>query len=250
MLADRYIAHVRPGEIDRLDVAYTQFINAARQEAIVADAAADDRRAGRRGRPVGPPGEAGRRGRGRRSREASASPTSSCPTPQSILEEIVPVSFKVRLFKCFLDAAVSEQIARMVAMRGATENADDMVKSLTRHVQPRPAGPDHPRAGRDHRRRPRPSNDADDVQSDESSAISTAIADCDPSSRDQRSTQRDASRHPTTRDSRIMATATATGRDRPGDRLDVRRRVRRGAPARDLQRPDDRRPRTRASRST
>ena len=29
-------------------------------------------------------------------------------------------------------AAVSEQIARMVAMRGATENADDMIKSLTR----------------------------------------------------------------------------------------------------------------------
>ena len=53
------------------------------------------------------------------------------PDAASILEEIVPVSFKVRLFKCFLDMAVSEQIARMVAMRGATENADDMVKNLT-----------------------------------------------------------------------------------------------------------------------
>ena len=38
----------------------------------------------------------------------------------------------IRLFKCFLDAAVSEQIARMVAMRGATQNADDLLKSLTR----------------------------------------------------------------------------------------------------------------------
>jgi len=54
------------------------------------------------------------------------------PDAQSILEEVVPVSFKVRLFKCFLDAAVSEQIARMVAMRGATQNADDLIKSLTR----------------------------------------------------------------------------------------------------------------------
>ena len=53
------------------------------------------------------------------------------PSAKDILEEILPVSFKVRLFKCFLDAAVSEQIARMVAMRGATENADDMIKSLT-----------------------------------------------------------------------------------------------------------------------
>ena len=43
----------------------------------------------------------------------------------------MPAAFKVRLFKCFLDAAVSEQIARMVAMKAATENADDMIKALT-----------------------------------------------------------------------------------------------------------------------
>ena len=44
----------------------------------------------------------------------------------------MPVSFKVRLFKCFLDAAVSEQIARRVTMKAATENADEMIKNLTR----------------------------------------------------------------------------------------------------------------------
>ena len=54
------------------------------------------------------------------------------PDAQSILEEIVPVSFKVRLFKCFLDAAVSEQIARRVAMKAATENAGEMIKELSR----------------------------------------------------------------------------------------------------------------------
>ena len=42
------------------------------------------------------------------------------------------MSFKVRLFKCFLDAAVSEQIARRVTMKAATENADEMIKNLTR----------------------------------------------------------------------------------------------------------------------
>ena len=45
-------------------------------------------------------------------------------------EEIVPASFKARLFKCFLDAAVSEQIARMVAMKSATENADEMIRTI------------------------------------------------------------------------------------------------------------------------
>ena len=48
------------------------------------------------------------------------------PSPQEILEEVLPAAFKARLLKCFLDAAVSEQIARMVAMKGATENAGEM----------------------------------------------------------------------------------------------------------------------------
>jgi F-type H+-transporting ATPase subunit gamma len=54
------------------------------------------------------------------------------PEAREILEELLPVSFKVRLFKCFLDAAVSEQIARRVTMKAATENADDMIKDITR----------------------------------------------------------------------------------------------------------------------
>jgi F-type H+-transporting ATPase subunit gamma len=37
----------------------------------------------------------------------------------------------VKLFKCFLDAAVSEQIARRVAMKAATENADELIRSLS-----------------------------------------------------------------------------------------------------------------------
>ena len=53
------------------------------------------------------------------------------PSAESILEEVVPTSFKVKLFKCFLDAAVSEQVARMIAMKGATESAGDMIKQLS-----------------------------------------------------------------------------------------------------------------------
>ena len=54
------------------------------------------------------------------------------PDAAEILEELVPAAFKVRLFKCFLDAAVSEQIARRVAMKAATENAGDLIKDITR----------------------------------------------------------------------------------------------------------------------
>jgi F-type H+-transporting ATPase subunit gamma len=38
----------------------------------------------------------------------------------------------VRLFQCFLDAGVSEQISRMVAMKSATENATGMIRQLSR----------------------------------------------------------------------------------------------------------------------
>lgn len=127
-IADRCIAMFVRGEIDRLDVAYTQYINAARQEAVVqtllpvtAAGLGDEATAESTDEPaVGAKGKAER------------VPYEFVPDAQGILEEIVPVSFKVRLFKCFLDAAVSEQIARMVAMRGATQNADDLHKNLTR----------------------------------------------------------------------------------------------------------------------
>jgi F-type H+-transporting ATPase subunit gamma len=129
-LANNYIGMFLRGEIDRVDVAYTKFINSARQEAVVqtllpmtAAQVAEAAESVRQPRPESS------KGVGKPAKERV--PYEFVPDAASILEEIVPVSFKVRLFKCFLDAAVSEQIARMVAMRGATENADDMVKSLT-----------------------------------------------------------------------------------------------------------------------
>jgi F-type H+-transporting ATPase subunit gamma len=129
-LADRYIGHYVRGEIDQLDVAYTRFISAARQEAVVQTLLPMTTAS------VGEAGPSVRQAKKTAAADATAKgarvPYEFLPNPQSILEEIVPVSFKARLFKCFLDAAVSEQIARMVAMRGATENADDMIKVLTR----------------------------------------------------------------------------------------------------------------------
>ena len=54
------------------------------------------------------------------------------PEPRALLDELLPASVRVRLFQCFTDAAVSEQIARMVAMKAATDAAGDMIKMLTR----------------------------------------------------------------------------------------------------------------------
>lgn len=126
VLANKFIAMFLRGEVDRVDVAYTRFINSARQEAVVETLlpmTAGDVGGADPGKPALKANDSGAK--------KTRVPYEFVPDAASILEEIVPVSFKIRLFKCFLDAAVSEQIARMVAMRGATENADDMVKSLT-----------------------------------------------------------------------------------------------------------------------
>jgi F-type H+-transporting ATPase subunit gamma len=54
------------------------------------------------------------------------------PDAKSLLEELLPATVRIRLFQAFMDAAVSEQIARMVAMKAATEAAEDMIKTLSR----------------------------------------------------------------------------------------------------------------------
>ncbi|HKI38505.1 MAG TPA: ATP synthase F1 subunit gamma [Gemmataceae bacterium] len=122
-LADRYLASFIAGKIDRVEVAYVKFLNAARQVPVVETLLPLSGAAPpvvRRGGAEAPP--------------TPARPVEYefLPSAGDILEELLPVSFKVRLFKCFLDAAVSEQIARRVTMKAATENADEMIKNLTR----------------------------------------------------------------------------------------------------------------------
>jgi F-type H+-transporting ATPase subunit gamma len=54
------------------------------------------------------------------------------PEPGALLDDLLPAVARVRLFQAFLDAAVSEQIARMVAMKAATEASEEMIKTLSR----------------------------------------------------------------------------------------------------------------------
>jgi F-type H+-transporting ATPase subunit gamma len=54
------------------------------------------------------------------------------PPPAQLLKLLLPQTVKTRLFQCFNDAAVSEQVARMVAMKSATDAGGDMIKLLSR----------------------------------------------------------------------------------------------------------------------
>lgn len=115
-LGTRYVDDYIAGRIDRLDVAYTEFKTISRQTAVVESIL-----------PLS--SLAGDKSEGEKS-SGGTTDYEFQPSPQEILEEIVPAAFRAKLFKCFLDAAVSEQIARMVAMKGATENADEMAGDL------------------------------------------------------------------------------------------------------------------------
>jgi len=114
-IAARYIQLYIERKIDWVDVAYVKFISASRQVAMVETLL-----------PLAKPA-----GKDQKTREVAVE-YEFLPSAKEILEEILPAAFKARLFKCFLDAAVSEQIFRRVAMKGATENAADMIGTLSR----------------------------------------------------------------------------------------------------------------------
>jgi F-type H+-transporting ATPase subunit gamma len=52
------------------------------------------------------------------------------PDKEQIIEELIPRSLKVQLFKALLDSNAAEHGARMTAMHKATDNAGDLVKEL------------------------------------------------------------------------------------------------------------------------
>lgn len=115
VLANRYLETYLAGRMDRLEIAYTRFESLSRQHAVVETLLpletieAEEAENG----------------------DETAIQYEFLPSAETILDEVVPTSFKIKLFKCFLDAAVSEQIARMTAMKAATENAESMINMLS-----------------------------------------------------------------------------------------------------------------------
>lgn len=98
------------GIFDQVHLSYTNFINTLRQEPVV-----------RQLLPVQP-----------------VPPTERLPAeydfepdPQSILNEILPRFTVFQLYQAVLEAQASEHSARMVAMRNATENAEELAEDLT-----------------------------------------------------------------------------------------------------------------------
>jgi F-type H+-transporting ATPase subunit gamma len=54
------------------------------------------------------------------------------PEGEGVLDALLPRYLTARIYAAMLDAAASEQVARRRAMKSATDNADDLIKQLTR----------------------------------------------------------------------------------------------------------------------
>ena len=110
---DRFIA----GEVSAVRIVFMRYISAGRQKPDVMQLL-----------PIKPPAN-------------DAAPAAEAtkavdyefsPRAEELLGDLLPAAVKATLFQAFSDAIVSEHVARMVAMKSATDNAGKMGKRLTR----------------------------------------------------------------------------------------------------------------------
>lgn len=118
------------GEYDRVILIYNRFKNAATQvlteeQFLPVVPKANSDRSVRPGNSEG----VGRREQSDRGPEARADHIME-PDRATIVNEIVPKSLKIQLYKALLDSHAAEHGARMTAMHKATDNADGLLKEL------------------------------------------------------------------------------------------------------------------------
>jgi F-type H+-transporting ATPase subunit gamma len=103
------------GELDRVDLVYTRFLSAGSQRVVV-----------RRFLPLElEEGDVPEPGTLRADFEFE-------PSPEGILDELVPRYVEARLYAALLDASASEHASRQRAMKAATDNAEELIVSLSR----------------------------------------------------------------------------------------------------------------------
>lgn len=121
-LANHLMDRFQRGEVKSVHVAYMRFHSMARQRPEVMQLLPMTTASG----------DSEGHHAGAAARKSSSVQFDFSPAPAELLNELLPATVRIRLFQCFLEAAVGEQIARMVAMKAATDAAGDMITLLTR----------------------------------------------------------------------------------------------------------------------
>tara|TARA_B100001093_G_scaffold501927_1_gene554238 strand:- start:1923 stop:2804 length:882 start_codon:yes stop_codon:yes gene_type:complete len=110
-VANELMELYKTGEFNRIYVVYNRFVNAATQKVEMEQFL-----------PIQAP----------ESSEDSSSTGDYIfePSKEEIIEDLIPKSLKVQLFKALLDSNAAEHGARMTAMHKATDNASELQKEL------------------------------------------------------------------------------------------------------------------------
>lgn len=122
------------GNYDKVLVAYTDFVSALTQRPVILELL-----------PLGTPEQTAVLGNmnegGNEVSFASANDYTFEPSPQTVLDRILPRLVETMIFQAILESAASEHSARMMAMRSASDAAKDMLGDLTfTYNQARQAG--------------------------------------------------------------------------------------------------------------
>ena len=105
------------GQVDSVELVYTRFISSGLQEVVR--------------RPLVPLEHEIIEGGDGRADQAKADYEIE-PDPSVVLEALLPRYVEARIYAALLNGAASEQAARQRAMKSATDNAEELVKNLTR----------------------------------------------------------------------------------------------------------------------
>lgn len=100
------------GEVDVVYLVYAKFVNTATQQPTAVQLL-----------PVQPPAE----------QDGSSTHTDYIyePNPREIFQALLPRYVDVQVYQALLEAVASEQSAKMVAMKNATDNANELIQDLT-----------------------------------------------------------------------------------------------------------------------
>ncbi len=107
LLTDDYLS----GEFNRIDIIYSRFISTLAQKPVLDELL-----------PIQP------------AEDTAGIPGNQFifePNASAVLEQLVPRYVATRIFQAVLEAKASEESSRMVAMKNATENAEELIDDLT-----------------------------------------------------------------------------------------------------------------------
>jgi F-type H+-transporting ATPase subunit gamma len=121
MIADEFVGQYMSGDLDCFGIIYKRFFSASSQQAqtltiLPLQEMVDD--LSTRAQVIWP-------------WDLTFEDFFMSPSPGEIIEGLARMLVHYAIRSCFLDAVLSEHLARMIAMRNATDNAEDMIKQLT-----------------------------------------------------------------------------------------------------------------------